>query len=58
MHRAELYRSRDGWRYRVRSGSEVIDGSEAYYSKWNARRGLRKNHPEISKADTVVVVDL
>lgn len=45
----EIYRdTADEWRYRViaRNGRVISDGSEGYYSKWNAKRAVRRLYPE------------
>ena len=43
-HKAEIYKAADGWRWRLRAhnGKVVADGSEAYASKGNARRGFER----------------
>lgn len=48
-HRAEVYRARDGWRYRIiaTGNGRVIAASEAYSRKWSAKRAVRKNHPDV-----------
>lgn len=40
--KAELFKGRDGkWRFRIVGGNgEIIAQSQAYFSKWNAKRAV------------------
>ena len=55
MHRAEIYRASDGWRYRIVAGNgEVIAQSEAYTMKFSAKRAVKNNHPEVDATNVVI----
>jgi uncharacterized protein YegP (UPF0339 family) len=46
--RVEIWQSRDGWRVRLIGGNgEIITTSEAYFSKWNAKRAARRVFPNL-----------
>lgn len=46
IYRGKGFTSR--WRYRVvAANGEIVDASQAYYSKWNAKRAARNNHPDL-----------
>lgn len=40
----QIYRAADGWRWRLVSANHNIlgDSGEAYYSKWNAKRAVKR----------------
>ncbi len=42
--RFEIYQANDGWRWRLiaANGNIVADSGEAYSSKWNAKRAVRR----------------
>jgi len=43
MMRFEIYEATDGWRWRlVAANGEIVAIGEAYASKWNAKRAVRK----------------
>ena len=45
---AEIYRSADGWRFRIKGGNnEIIVAGESYGSKQNAIAGAERVHPGI-----------
>jgi len=49
---AEVYKSTDGWRWRLKGGNhEVIATGEAYKTKWGAKRGVRKLNPNLVVKD-------
>lgn len=51
-----VYKSQDGWRWRARRGGRTVaDGSEAYVSRSNAVRALRRFC--IAMADEYQVVE-
>ena len=45
---AEIYRDKAYcWRYRIRAGNnEIVATSEPYFSKWNAKRAVRRLYPD------------
>jgi len=51
MRRVQVYRGKgivQPWRYRVvAANGEVVESSEGYFSKWNAKRAARRNHPDL-----------
>lgn len=44
MYNFEIYEAGDGWRWRLKAtnGEIVADSAEAYASKWNAKRAVRR----------------
>lgn len=45
----ELFKGDDGWRLRLRArNGRILVVSEAYFSRFNARRAARKNFPDIT----------
>lgn len=56
--RFEIYKARDGWRWRLRGGNgETVAQGEAYSRKSNARRGIRAMKIAAATAIGPVVVD-
>jgi uncharacterized protein YegP (UPF0339 family) len=56
--RFEIYKARDGWRWRLRGANgEIIARGEAYSRKSNARRGIRAMKIAAATAIGPVVVD-
>ena len=48
-HRAEVYHSADGWRFRIKaSNGEIIAQGESYESKAGAITGVERVHPGIT----------
>lgn len=46
--RVELFKGEDGWRLRLKArNGRILTVSEAYFSKWNAKRAARKNFPAV-----------
>lgn len=44
----EIYRSKDGWRFRLKSGNhEIISVGESYTRKFDAKRGAKRAHPGV-----------
>ena len=44
----QIWKSHDGWRVRlVGANGERLTVSEAYYSKWNAKRAARRVFPNL-----------
>lgn len=63
MHYAEVWKGRKQkgqlkakWYYHIREkySGQVVSPSEGYYSKWNAKRAIKKNHPDVSDIQDVV----
>jgi uncharacterized protein YegP (UPF0339 family) len=56
MYRAEVYKGRglrQRWRFRiVASNGQIVEASEGYFSKWNAKRAIRRRYGDI-RIDTV-----
>jgi uncharacterized protein YegP (UPF0339 family) len=53
-HRAEIYKSADGWRWRIKAANgEIIALGEAYQTKGNAVQGVQRVHPgiKVTKVD-------
>lgn len=51
--RIEIYKAKDGYRWRLKAANgEIIGGSESYTRKYTAKRAAMRTHPE------AVVVDL
>jgi uncharacterized protein YegP (UPF0339 family) len=47
-HRAEIYHSDDGWRFRIKAANgEIIAVGEAYTSKQGATAGAERVHPGV-----------
>lgn len=59
MYRAEVYKGqglRQRWRFRIIAvtNGQIVEASEPYFSKWNAKRAIRRRYPAI-RIDTVNV---
>lgn len=59
--KAEIYESKDGWRFRIKAGNgEVVATGEAYSSQDGAKKGVEavaRAAAEAVKEDNIVVVD-
>ena len=39
----EIYKAKDGWRFRFKGANgEIITGGESYMTKWGAKRGVNR----------------
>ncbi|MDH4038831.1 MAG: YegP family protein [Candidatus Krumholzibacteria bacterium] len=52
LYRAEVYKGRglrQRWRFRIiaRANGQIVEASEGYYSKWNAKRAIRRRYPNV-----------
>lgn len=55
MQKATIFRGLNKkWYYRIHAGNgEPIASSEPYFSKWNAKRAVKKNFPSVAEIKVI-----